>query len=63
MYTLELRPGRLVLLFGAVFLVTAYLPHPQLGEPLPQSLGSWIQSLDAAPAEQISQTLHTDSAH
>lgn len=34
---LEPRPWRLVLLLGSVLLVAAYLPHPSLGESLPQT--------------------------
>jgi len=45
--TIEVRPWRLVILFSSVLLLTAYLPHPNLGAPLPQSLNSlvkaWIQ--------------------
>jgi hypothetical protein len=44
MHTLEVRPWRLVALFVAVLLLTAYLPHPNLGEPLPQSLNSLLKA-------------------
>jgi len=43
MHTLEVRPLRIVVLLGAVLLITAYLPHPNLGEPLPQSLNSLVK--------------------
>lgn len=41
---LEPRPWRLVLLLGSVLLVTAYLPHPSLGESLPQTLDNLMRS-------------------
>ncbi|NER80417.1 MAG: hypothetical protein F6K42_12735 [Leptolyngbya sp. SIO1D8] len=44
MHTIEVRPWRLVILFGTVLLLTAYLPHPRLGEPLPQSLNSLVKA-------------------
>ncbi|WP_008311601.1 hypothetical protein [Leptolyngbya sp. PCC 6406] len=52
----ELRPWRLVLLFGTVLLVTAYLPHPGLGDPLPQTLHSLIKNWQPNPAETATQT-------
>lgn len=33
-----IKPLRLILLFCSVGLVTAYLPHPSLGPPLPQAV-------------------------
>ncbi|WP_017300935.1 hypothetical protein [Nodosilinea nodulosa] len=33
-----IKPLRLVLLFLTVGLFAAYVPHPQLGPPLPQEL-------------------------
>lgn len=44
MHAFEVRPSRLVVLFAAVLLVTAYIPHPNLGEPLPQSINSLIKT-------------------
>lgn len=44
MHTIDVRPWRLVALFGSVLLLTAYLPHPELGEPLPQSLNSLVKT-------------------
>jgi hypothetical protein len=43
MHTLEVRPLRIALMLTAVLLTTAYLPHPNLGEPLPQSLSSLVK--------------------
>lgn len=42
--TSEVRPLRLVVLFGAVLIITAYLPHPNLGEPLPTSLNQLVKA-------------------
>ena len=39
------RPWRLVFALSAVLALTAYLPHPNLGEPLPQSLNSLVKTL------------------
>lgn len=50
MHTIEVRPWRLIALFGSVLLLTAYLPHPQLGEPLPQSLNSLTKALLTSPS-------------
>jgi hypothetical protein len=44
MYILEVRPWRLVALFAGIFLLTAYLPHPKLGAPLPQSINTLIEA-------------------
>jgi hypothetical protein len=44
MHTLEVRPWRLVALFAGIFLLTAYLPHPKLGAPLPQSLNTLVKT-------------------
>jgi len=43
MRAIEVRPWRLVLLFSCVFVLTAYLPHPNLGQSLPQSIGTWLK--------------------
>ncbi|MBE7383290.1 MAG: hypothetical protein F6J95_017970 [Leptolyngbya sp. SIO1E4] len=51
MHTIEVRPWRLVVLFGSVLLLTAYLPHPNLGKTLPQSLGSLVKVWLAEPSE------------
>lgn len=51
MHTTEVRPERLMLLIGGVLLVTAYLPHPNLGQPLPQTLNSLVRTWVAPPAE------------
>ncbi|MEM9006615.1 MAG: hypothetical protein AAGE59_24195 [Cyanobacteria bacterium P01_F01_bin.86] len=45
MHTIEVRPWRLVALFGSVLLVTAYVPHPELGQTLPQSINALVQTL------------------
>lgn len=45
MHTIEFRPWRLILLFSTVFMLAAYLPHPQLGEPLPKALTSLVRTL------------------
>lgn len=44
MHTVEVRPWRLAILFGAVLLLTAYLPHPKLGDSLPESLNSLVRT-------------------
>lgn len=51
MHTTEVRPERLVLLIGSVLLVTAYLPHPNLGQPLPQTLNSLVRTWVAPQTE------------
>jgi hypothetical protein len=43
MHTLELRPWRLVALFGSVLLITAYVPHPKLAQPLPQAISALVR--------------------
>lgn len=43
MSTTEVRPWRLVLLFSGVFMLTAYMPHPNLEKSLPESIGNWLQ--------------------
>ena len=43
MHSLEVRPLRIVALFTAVLILAAYLPHPNLGEPLPKSLNSLLK--------------------
>lgn len=42
METIEVRPRRLALLFASVLLVSAYLPHPSLGQSLPRSIQGWV---------------------
>ncbi|HEY9889267.1 MAG TPA: hypothetical protein V6D02_12755 [Candidatus Obscuribacterales bacterium] len=42
MPTCEIRPWRLATLLGTVLLLTAYVPHPHLSQPLPQSLTQWM---------------------
>ncbi|MDA0672779.1 MAG: hypothetical protein O3C67_03615 [Cyanobacteria bacterium] len=54
MHTLELRPWRLVLLLSAVLLVTAYLPHPRLGDPLPQTLDNLFKSWSIVATDPVS---------
>jgi hypothetical protein len=44
MHALELRPWRLVALFVGVLVITAYLPHPNLNQSLPQTLDSLLKS-------------------
>ena len=44
MHTLELRPWRLVVLFVGVLMITAYLPHPNLNQSLPQTLDGLLKS-------------------
>lgn len=51
MHTTEVRPDRLMLLIGSVLLVTAYLPHPNLGQPLPQTLNSLVRTWMAPQIE------------
>ncbi|MEM6714186.1 MAG: hypothetical protein AAF827_03970 [Cyanobacteria bacterium P01_D01_bin.6] len=48
----EIRPWRLVLLFSGVFMLTAYMPHPNLGESLPKSIGNWLH--DSADESVVS---------
>lgn len=45
----SIRPWRLALLFTGVLAFTAYLPHPQLGEPLPQTLRSLVRRWQDPP--------------
>ncbi len=47
MHTLELKPWRLVALFGSVMLVAGYIPHPNLEQPLPQAIESLVRDLAA----------------
>lgn len=45
MHTIDVRPWRIVLLFGSVLLLAAYLPHPLLEDSLPQSIHSIVKTL------------------
>lgn len=47
----KVRPWRLVMLFGCVFVLTAYLPHPNLGDSLPQSVHNWLHGDRESPPE------------
>lgn len=51
MHAIEVRPWRLVFLFSSVLILAAYLPHPNLGEPLPQSLDTWLQQVTEQNSE------------
>lgn len=44
MHTIEVRPWRLVALFGSVLVITAFVPHPGLRQTLPQSLNSLVEA-------------------
>jgi hypothetical protein len=46
----EVRPWRLAVLFVGVFMLTAYMPHPNLGESLPNLIGNWLKG-SAATAD------------
>ena len=39
----KVRPWRLVLLISGVFMLTAYMPHPNLGQSFPEAIGNWLQ--------------------
>ena len=43
MQTTAVRPWRLVFALSALLALAAYLTHPNLGEPLPQSLKSLVK--------------------
>ena len=43
----QVRPWRLAVLFVGVFMLTAYMPHPNLGESLPDLIGNWLKGSTA----------------
>lgn len=51
MHTTDVRPWRLVFLFSGVFMLTAYLPHPNLGASLPESITIWLKGSAEVPPE------------
>ena len=53
MRALEVRPWRLVFLFCSVFMLTAYLPHPNLGASLPESLTIWLRGTTAEAESEL----------